>query len=207
MRGTVQYKDKTPSRIGIHPDWNDQDHRFDLAVLQFDAELSDATIATIATTPDDLSNVTLVGYGCDNSKTSAGATVKRTGTNQAEKIDEMFQLQSLAESTTKDGTTAGACRGDSGGPMLVDTPQGIQQLGVASTVKVTDNQQVSKYVDLTHTKNLAFLARPFAAEPPSGDQVVDTPECPSHCNCEFSIIRVGDETTTRHTMVCSNPLR
>jgi hypothetical protein len=104
--------------------------------------------------------VTLVGYGCASSELLSSGGVKRIGTNViADQTDFLeiatpgIQIKAIAGPENR----AGACFGDSGGPLLKQTVKGFAVIGVGHGAYNEGSRQMSQFVNLNHSINKSFL--------------------------------------------------
>ncbi|MFM8270352.1 MAG: trypsin-like serine protease [Pseudomonadota bacterium] len=107
---------------------------------------------------------TLVGYGCNNIATNAGAGVKRMGTNQVANVSSYVEFYTPATSSNYRGiigpdNRAGSCPGDSGGPALKQINGEYQVAAVTHAGGVLGGTIISQYVDISNrSDNRSFLA-------------------------------------------------
>lgn len=136
-RVTSNGEDLSVSRITIHPSYNTPDPAgpFDLAVVQLarDTSIQPATLAPPGSCAlNDLRNgsiVTALGFGSNQtSSRTAGAGIFREGSLRV--IDPNFRTGTEFQAV---GVAGGnTCAGDSGGPIVADSPEGPILIGVVS---------------------------------------------------------------------------
>ena len=115
----------------------------DIAFLIFSRDVADPSLGHvygIGDKPMPGEEVRLVGYGCNDIDLATGAGVKRTGTNKVFKVADYIELLSTPNERLKrshasnalvgSDNQAGACFGDSGGPMLQQQNNGWKVVGI-----------------------------------------------------------------------------
>lgn len=110
-----------------------------------------------------LEQVRLVGFGCNDFDERTGAGIKRTGTNQVAAITEYLEFLTPLSSLPGRGilgpeNRAGACFGDSGGPVLKSSGGELLVVGVAHAGGVRGSDLLSQYVNLSRSENRQFLS-------------------------------------------------
>lgn len=101
-------------------------------------------------------NVRLVGFG---PRRKGDIAIKRTGTNTVARINHYIEVDTPLRSQValRGGLTqAGGTVGDSGGPLLKETAQGLIAVGVAHS-GTNDNPSVTSFVNLSRPEILRFL--------------------------------------------------
>jgi hypothetical protein len=142
------------------------DDTSDIAILILGSNVAVPNLGNVyalGTAVTRLDSVRLVGFGCDNLSTEAGAGVKRTGTNQVAAIDDYIELETPVEAQALLGPSnrAGTCFGDSGGPLLDLQGGGSQVVGVvhAGGENGADTFINSEYTNITTSANNNFLVQ------------------------------------------------
>lgn len=137
----------------------------DLSVLIFDAgTFEPENIVSIGVSVRTGDTATLVGYGCDNITTEAGAGFKRMGTNQVARLNAYVEFYTPVTASNFRGiigpdNRAGSCPGDSGGPALKETNGVYEVVAVTHAGGVWGRTIISQYVDLTRSDNRGFISQ------------------------------------------------
>ena len=124
--GSGPAKGMIPSSIHIHPKYDngnwDRTYRYDLAVLQFNSEVSHSMIpiSSVKGKANDLARI--IGYGNNNTVDRTGSGVKRQGFTIIDEVKKGVLFSNGADGTSQadvfDGVSL-AGGGDSGGPMIL----------------------------------------------------------------------------------------
>jgi hypothetical protein len=139
----------------------------DLSMLLFTEDTAswpDGQIAHLGEPARENEKITIVGYGCDDLKTRLGAGRKRMGTNYIYDVGTYLELLTPQTSSAVSArgiqgpiNRAGACFGDSGGPMF-RMRNGLPEIvGVSHSGGYRGAMIASQYIDLHQTANLRFL--------------------------------------------------
>ncbi|MBY0370365.1 trypsin-like serine protease [bacterium] len=156
----------TTTRVVLGP--GTVDDPLDIAVLVFSSDIvspSHSGILAIGSEPSARDEIRLVGYGCSSIETRRGAGLKRTGTNRLQNIGDYLELLSTntalrsAQGNFVLGpeNQAGACFGDSGGPMLQVQDGRLKIIGVTHAVGKRDQVVQSRFANLNRNEILEFL--------------------------------------------------
>lgn len=141
----------------------------DLALLVFDEDIADPSgggILALGTAPQARQEVRLVGFGCNSLSTRRGAGFKRTGVNNISAVSDFLELLSTPSELVAASkgnfvlgpeNQAGACFGDSGGPMLQVQNERTRLVGVTHAVGNRGQLIQSRFVNVNRADNLAFI--------------------------------------------------
>lgn len=142
------------------------DSSTDIGILIFDTDIAtDDQIISLGNAVSNGETLRLVGYGCTDIDTRAGAGTKRAGVNIVSDINEHIEfvtprISRAARSLYGADNRTGSCFGDSGGPALETNSEGkLVQVGVAHTLALGESEAISKYTDLTRSDNRTFLSQ------------------------------------------------
>lgn len=140
----------------------------DLALLVLNVDAADPAqgqVYNLGQEPELLDRVRLVGFGCNDKDTRRGSGRKRTGENQLWRKSEFLEiatpLNTVAQSKIKGilgpENRAGACFGDSGGPMLATRGDNLEVVGVSHSGQWSDTLAVSRYSKVADWNNWRFI--------------------------------------------------
>ncbi len=143
----------------------------DLSMLIFDEDIAEpdqgAVMGIGSRRPERGEEVRLVGFGCNDLNTKQGSGVKRTGTNNLYRVTDYLELVSTPTEKLRQSfastrilgseNQAGACFGDSGGPMLQIQDDVWKLVGVTHAGGWDDNMIRSEFIDLNRSANIGFL--------------------------------------------------
>lgn len=140
--------------------------RDDLGIIVFDSAVVDSDLVIgIGKSPSVGETVTLIGYGCTNTNTRQGGGVKRMGTNVLSGISDYLEVSTpVSRSIIGPKNRAGSCFGDSGSPLLVQSGNTYQVVGVDHGARIDDREQVSVFVNLSRSATRRFLEGVNASE-------------------------------------------
>lgn len=167
----------------------------DIAIISFDRDIADPRkdqVLFLGPAAATAEKVRLVGFGCNNFSSRSGAGTKRTGTNQILRISDFIEistpLSTIANSSRQilgSENRAGACFGDSGGPMIRESGDGNQIVGVSHAGATSSTTQISYYANLAFSQNLNFLQ---TADEDLNLKIFDAcnQKNPSNLNCDLN---------------------
>lgn len=140
----------------------------DIALLVFSSDIASPSAGQVYDLGNQVSEgetLQLVGFGCDNISTRAGAGTERTGTNVVSSLDTYINFLTPAtvdnggEAILGPGNRAGSCFGDSGGPALAETANGFTIVGVTHAGGTDGSNLLSEYINVaTNTDNTGWLS-------------------------------------------------
>lgn len=106
-------------RFYLHP-------HLDLAIIEIDQMKSKSTLKISYAKVTSGETVTMTGYGCDK-MTKDWSTPFKTSPAEIAGLSDFIKTKS---------ETAALCQGDSGSPLLIESPTGVRIVGIASYVNV-----------------------------------------------------------------------
>jgi V8-like Glu-specific endopeptidase len=98
----------------------------DIGVIELDRDASSTFLPINKTAPVKGQTVTIAGYGCDK-REQKWSTDFKIGVVEISKVEKFLDLK-----TSKVNAGVEYCEGDSGGPVLIETPQGPRIVGLAT---------------------------------------------------------------------------
>lgn len=137
-------------------------NKYDLSLITFPAGSAKAVSSLAASSPKAGAQLTIVGYGLNQSKNLAdgsSAGVKRIGANTVTSVSAGFiQFSGQSTTTTANGSNSSASAGDSGGPLFVDGKlAGITSGG--GSAGLFSSKTTSMYIDINSADSKAFLGK------------------------------------------------
>ncbi|NDG27611.1 MAG: S1 family peptidase [Proteobacteria bacterium] len=155
-RGPIQTTQKVTLGSGAEGD------PFDVALLYLPSPVaSPQEIIPVASGASVGDAVTLVGFGCSSSEIPASGGIKRLGSNIIAERSEFLevatpgiQIKQIAGPENR----AGACFGDSGGPLLKKVGELFMVIGVSHGAYNEGSRQMSQFVDFSQPSVRNFLS-------------------------------------------------
>lgn len=133
----------------------------DIAILIFDAGTARGNFVNMGDSVASGDTLRLVGFGCNNLDTRAGAGTKRTGTNVVAELNDYINFITPASTVAGilgSSNRAGSCFGDSGGPALATVNGALEVVGVTHAGGTQGSSIISEYVNVaTRNDNRAWL--------------------------------------------------
>jgi secreted trypsin-like serine protease len=153
----VRVGDHATRDYHIHPRYNQEWWKHDIAVVRFSQDISEHFVPIADQDPEVGDEVTIVGFGINDLYGNSTGFIKRYGYNNVERVGNgrvEFRGRDLGL-PTPDGTDALSGSGDSGGPMIANG----KQVGVCSAISVEPrgNGRNGYYTSINYPENRAFV--------------------------------------------------